>query len=101
MTYQQDLVGPEAVESALRVLADQVISDLRDEGRACARVHVKVRFAPFFTVVRVRKLADATFDPAVVAGKAMELYRALDDDRTVRLLGVRGEMVPPEGGYQR
>lgn len=101
MTYQQDLVGPEAVESALRVLADQVISDLRDEGRACARVHVKVRFAPFFTVVRVRKLAEATLDPAVVAGTAMELYRALDDDRPVRLLGVRGEMVPPEGGYQR
>ena len=28
------------------------------EGRACARVHLKVRFAPFFTVNRSRKLAE-------------------------------------------
>ena len=101
MTYQQDLVGTETIETALRALAEQVVTDLQDEGRACARVHLKVRFAPFFTVVRVRKLAEPTFDPAVVAGTAMDLYRALDDDRPVRLLGVRGEMVPPEGGYDR
>ncbi|MGN7247606.1 DNA polymerase IV [Janibacter anophelis] len=100
-TYQQDLVGTEAVEAALRALAEQVVTDLLDEGRACARVHLKVRFAPFFTVVRVRKLGEPTFDPAVIAGTAMDLYRALDDDRPVRLLGVRGEMVPPEGGYDR
>ncbi|WP_068328019.1 DNA polymerase IV [Janibacter terrae] len=101
MTYQQDLVGPETIEAALRALAEQVVTDLQGEGRACARVHLKVRFAPFFTVVRVRKLAEPTFDPAVVAGTAMDLYRALDDERPVRLLGVRGEMVPPEGGYDR
>ncbi|WP_068426494.1 DNA polymerase IV [Janibacter terrae] len=101
MTYQQDLVGPETIEAALRALAEQVVTDLQGEGRACVRVHLKVRFAPFFTVVRVRKLAEPTFDPAVVAGTAMDLYRALDDDRPVRLLGVRGEMVPPEGGYDR
>lgn len=100
-TYQQDLVGPEAVEAALRTLAEQVATDLRDEGRACARVHLKVRFAPFFTVVRVRKLAEPTFDPAVLAATARDLYLALGDDRPVRLLGVRGEMVPPEGGYDR
>lgn len=100
-TYQQDLVGPEAVGAALRVLADRVVSDLRGEGRACVRVHLKVRFAPFFTVVRVRKLAEPTYDPAVVADTAMELYRRLEDDRPVRLLGVRGEMVAPEGGYAR
>lgn len=98
-TYQQNLLGEDAVEAALRVLAEQVLEDLRDEGRACVRVHLKVRFAPFFTVTRVRKLAEPTFDVDVVAGTAMDLYRALDDDRPVRLLGVRGEMVPPEGGY--
>jgi DNA polymerase-4 len=35
----------------------------------------------------------------VIAQTAFDLYLALDDDRPVRLLGVRGEMVPPEGGY--
>lgn len=100
-TFQQDLVGSDAIEAALRTLAEQVITDLRGEGRACARVHLKVRFAPFVTLVRVRKLAEPTLDPAVVAGTAMDLFRALADERPVRLLGVRGEMIPPEGGYDR
>lgn len=100
-TYQQDLVGEDAVAAAVRVLADAVVEDLRDEGRACARVHLKVRFAPFFTVTRVRKLREPTVDAGVVAATAMGLYRALEDDRPVRLLGVRGEMVEPEGGYTR
>ncbi len=28
-----------------------------------------------------------------------DLLHRLDDDRPIRLLGVRAEMVPPEGGY--
>jgi DNA polymerase IV len=98
-TYQRDL-EPSEVEPAMRVLAEQVLDDLRVEERACARVHLKVRFRPFFTVNRSRKLAEPTWDPAVVADTAFALYRALDDDRPVRLLGVRAEMVPPEGGYE-
>ena len=99
-TYQRDLSGADEVEEAVRVLAAQVVDDLRAEGRACARVHLKVRFVPFFTVNRSRKLAEPTWDAAVVADTALALYRALDDDRPVRLLGVRAEMVPPEGGYE-
>ena len=98
-TYQRDL-EPSEVEPAMRVLAEQVLDDLRVEERACARVHLKVRFRPFFTVNRSRKLAEPTWDPAVVSDTAFALYRALDDDRPVRLLGVRAEMVPPEGGYE-
>ena len=63
------------------------------------RVHLKVRVEPFFTFTRSRKLAEPTYDADVLARTAHELYLALDDDRPVRLLGVRGEMVPPEGGY--
>ena len=77
----------------------KVVEDLRAEGRACARVHLKVRFAPFFTVTRVRKLPKPTLDPAVIADTALLLLRRLEDDRPIRLLGIRGEMVPPEGGY--
>jgi DNA polymerase-4 len=99
-TYQRDLVGADEVEEAVRVLAAQVVDDLRAEGRACARVHLKVRFVPFFTVNRSRKLAEPTWDAAVIADTALGLYRALGDDRPVRLLGVRAEMVPPEGGYE-
>ena len=99
-TYQRDLSGADEVEEAVRALAAQVVDDLRAEGRPCARVHLKVRFVPFFTVNRSRKLAAPTWDAVVVADTALALYRALADDRPVRLLGVRAEMVPPVGGYE-
>lgn len=98
-TYQQNLRTPDEIASAIRELADQVAGDIRAEDRAGARVHLKVRFAPFFTVTRVRKLAEPTFDPAVLAATARDLLRELADDRPIRLLGVRAEMVPPAAGY--
>jgi DNA polymerase-4 len=98
-TFQVDLTTPDEVRAALAELARRVIDDVRQEGRAVQRVHLKVRFAPFFTFTKVRKLAEATYDVEVVAATAHDLFLALDDARPVRLLGVRGEMVPPEGGY--
>jgi DNA polymerase-4 len=99
VTYQQNLTDPDEIALAVRALADQVVEDIRRENRACMRVHLKVRFAPFFTFTRIRKLPEPTFDPAVIAATALELLRKLDDDRPIRLLGVRAEMTPPEGGY--
>ncbi len=98
-TYQQNLVTPDEVGDALRSLAVHVVEDIRGEGRACTRVHLKVRFAPFFTVNRSRKLPEPTFDTDVIADAAFDLFRRLEDSRPVRLLGVRAEMEPPEGGY--
>ena len=65
----------------------------------CARVHLKVRFAPFYTVTRIRKLPEPTYDASVITQTAFDLLHRLDHDRPIRLLGVRAEMVPPEGGY--
>ena len=98
-TYQQNLTEPDEIAAAIRVLAEQVVVDIRREDRPCMRVHLKVRFAPFFTFTRIRKLPEPTFDPAVIATTALELLHKLDDDRPIRLLGVRAEMTPPEGGY--
>jgi DNA polymerase-4 len=98
-TYQQDLTRREEIEAAVRDLAAQVVEDIRREGRPCARVHLKVRFAPFFTVQRSRKLPEPTYDATELATTALDLLDALEDDRPVRLLGVRAEMVPPAGGY--
>jgi DNA polymerase-4 len=61
-------------------------------------VHLKVRFVPFFTYQRSRKLAEPTFDPDVLKATALDLFAALDDSRPVRLLGVRAEMVPAGTG---
>ena len=98
-TFQADLTTSDEVRAALAELAARVVDDVRKEGRAVQRVHLKVRFAPFFTFTKVRKLAEATYDVEVITQTAHDLYLALDDARPVRLLGVRGEMVPPEGGY--
>jgi DNA polymerase-4 len=98
-TYQHDLTSREEIEAAVRDLAAQVVDDIRREDRPCARVHLKVRFAPFFTVNRSRKLSEPTYDVEQIATVALELFDGLDDDRPIRLLGVRAEMVPPEGGY--
>jgi DNA polymerase IV len=98
-TYQQNLTDPDEIAAAIRVLADEVVEDIRREDRPCMRVHLKVRFAPFFTLTRIRKLPEPTFDAATIAATALELLHKLEDDRPIRLLGVRAEMVPPEGGY--
>lgn len=98
-TYQENLTTQEQVRAALQTLAELVVSDLRSEERPCQRVHLKVRFAPFFTVTRVRKLPEPTYDATAITDTAEALYVRLADDRPVRLLGVRGEMVPPDGGY--
>lgn len=94
-TYQHDLTTPEEVDAAVRVLARQVVDDVRAEGRAAVRVFLKVRFAPFVTVNRSRKLAGPTYDADVLADTALALLARLDDDRPVRLLGLRAEMEPP------
>ncbi len=98
-TYQRDLTTRAEVIAALAVLAGDVVADLRREARPCRRVHLKVRFAPFFTTVRSRKLPEPTYDAEVLASTALDLLDRLEDDRPIRLLGVRGEMVPPPGGY--
>ena len=64
---------PDEIDAAVRTLAEQVVADIRAEGRACVRVHLKVRFAPFFTFTRSRKLPGATYDAAVIADTALEL----------------------------
>lgn len=98
-TYQADLTTPDDVRAALTELSQRVVDDVGKEGREVQRVHLKVRFAPFFTFTKVRKLKEPTVDVDVVTETAYALFLALDDQRPVRLLGVRGEMVPPEGGY--
>jgi DNA polymerase-4 len=100
-TFQQDLRTADDVAAAVAALAGQVVEDIGREGRACVRVHLKVRFAPFFTFTRVRKLAEPTYDAEVIAATALDLLAGLEDQRPIRLLGVRAEMEAPEGGYDQ
>ncbi|WP_127478999.1 DNA polymerase IV [Nocardioides pantholopis] len=101
-TFQTDLEDRGRIEDEVRALTRRVLADIDAEGRPAARVALKVRFRPFTTLTRSRTLPAPTNDAAVLEEAAVELldrFEAMAAERPVRLLGVRLEMVPPEGGY--
>ena len=103
-TFQTDLDDWDRVAAEVRALTARVVADIDAEGRPAERVGIKVRFRPFFTASRSLTLPGPTNDPVVLADAAVSLLDRLDErdrDRPVRLLGVRLEMVTPEGGYPR
>jgi DNA polymerase-4 len=99
-TFQRDLEWHE-VPAAVRALAARVVHDIDAEGRPAMRVFLKIRYRNFFTQTRSRKLTEPSNDPEVLGDVAVALLDKVEQDKPVRLLGVRFEMVPPEGGYDR
>src|SRR6478609_3781060 len=97
-TYQRNLTTPEEVRDAVRELASQAFDDTVKEGRPVFRVTLKVRYAPFHTSTKARKLPAPTTERDDVIEAAIALAQTLDPGREVRLLGVRAEMVMPDGG---
>ncbi len=57
-----------------------------------------MRYAPFSTSTKARKLPAPTTERDDVVEAAVALAQTLDPEREVRLLGVRAEMVMPDGG---
>ena len=98
-TFQEDLEDWDRIAEEVRTLARQVKEDIDKEGRPAARVGLKLRYKPFFTVSRSLTLPEPTNDADRLAEAAVSLLERVEQDRPVRLLGVRFEMVPPEGGY--
>jgi DNA polymerase-4 len=98
-TFQEDLEDWDRIADEVRALTRQVVADIDREGRPAARVGLKLRYKPFFTVSRSLTLGAASNDPEHLAEQAVSLLERVAKDRPVRLLGVRLEMVPPEGGY--
>ena len=94
-TFQQDLVGSEAIEQAARDLLAQVLEDVAAEGRPVVGLGLKVRYAPFFTKTFTKKIA-STFDRDAVLAGTMALVAKIEPDRAIRLLGVRAEMAMPD-----
>jgi DNA polymerase-4 len=94
-TYAADLSGRAEVEPALSALADRVAADVVAEGRLATHVGIVVRYAPFFTVSRVRKLPAPTDDAGAIRDAAQSLLDRVEPDRRIRLLGVRADLQPP------
>jgi DNA polymerase IV len=98
-TFQTDLEDWDRIAEEVRVLTGRVVEDIDREGRPAARVGLKLRYRPFITITRSLTLPQPTNDPATLAEAAVSLLDRVEHDRPVRLLGVRLEMVEPEGGY--
>jgi DNA polymerase-4 len=96
VTFQQNLDDWSKVEAHARELALLVADDLRGYGRAATRLTLKVRYAPFDTRTKSRKLPGPTSDREEMAAVVAALVDALDHERAVRLLGVRAEMASPD-----
>jgi DNA polymerase-4 len=98
-TFQEDIEDWDRIADEVRTLTRQVVKDIDKEGRPAARVGLKLRYRPFITISRSLTLAESSNDPDLLAEQAVSLLDRVEHDRPVRLLGVRLEMVPPEGGY--
>lgn len=96
-TFQTDLADRAEILAAVAALAERVVDAIGREGRPAIRLQLKIRYAPFFTVTRSRKLPAATADRADIVSAAVRLARdRIEPDRPIRLLGVYAEMAPPE-----
>lgn len=98
-TFQVDLTDWAAVAEEVRALTRRVVADIDAEGRPAARVGLKLRYRPFTTITRSLTLPAASNDPELLGDAAVSLLERVEQDRAVRLLGVRLEMVPPPEGY--
>jgi DNA polymerase-4 len=88
-TFDYDVADPGQLERHLGELAEELCRRLRKRDLAGRSIGIKVRLDDWTNVNRSRSVAEATNDPAVIGPVALDLLRAYDPPRPVRLLGVR------------
>jgi DNA polymerase-4 len=91
-TLDADLTDEADVLRELLRLSEEVATRVRARGFVARTVGIKIRYADFRTVTRVRTLAGWTSSATDVYGTAVELYRSLQLDKPrIRLVGVKCE----------
>jgi DNA polymerase-4 len=91
-TTDVDLVEADEVHRELLRLSGEVGRRVRDRRLTARTIGIKIRFADFSTVTRVRSLPSWTDSDDLIYRTARELYAALDLDRPrIRLVGVKCE----------
>ncbi|MBK5218309.1 MAG: DNA polymerase IV [Thermoleophilia bacterium] len=88
-TYDTDLNKRGEIEAKLVGLAEELCRRLQKKELAGRTIGLKVRLDDWTNVSRSHTLERPTNDPEVVVPAALELLRAYDPQRPVRLLGVR------------
>jgi DNA polymerase-4 len=97
-TVDVDLTEEADVCREILRLAGDVGRRVRERGVVARTVGIKIRFADFTTVTRVRTLPSWTDSTATIYDTATDLYRGLGLDRPrVRLVGVKAENLHEAG----
>jgi DNA polymerase-4 len=99
ITFPRDLTDRAEIDSAVIELAQNTLTEIVEQGRIVTRVAVTVRTKTFYTRTKIRKLVSPSIDANVIIRTALDLLDLFELDRPIRLLGVRLELAPPEGGY--
>jgi DNA polymerase-4 len=95
-TVERDLVAEDDVLREVLRLAEEVGRRVRKRGFVARTIGIKIRFADFRTVTRVRTLTRATDSTAEIYRTAAQLYRGLGlDQPRIRLVGVKCEQLQP------
>jgi len=88
-TFDTDVADRAAMEGHIAELAEELCRRLRKRELTGRTIGIKVRLDDWTNVTRGHTVEEATNDPAVVRRVALDLLRAYDPPRPVRLLGVR------------
>ncbi len=88
-TFDVDVDDRGEMEAHLRQLSEELCRRLRKRDLRGRSIGIKVRLDDWTNVTRSHSLEGPTNDPDVVGPVALDLLRAYDPPRPVRLLGVR------------
>ena len=99
ITFPRDLTDRAEIDSAVVELAHQTLEEIVGQARVVTRVAVTVRTKTFFTRTKIRKLPSVSTNAETITTTALDLLGQFELDRPIRLLGVRLELAPPDGGY--
>ena len=88
-TFDVDVQDRPRLEESLGSLAEELCRRLRSRDLEGRTVGIKVRLDDWTNATRSHTLERATNDAAIVGAVALDLLRAYDPPRPVRLLGVR------------
>jgi DNA polymerase IV len=88
-TFDIDVAELVALERTLREQTEELCRRLRKKELEGRSIGIKVRLDDWTNVTRSQSVESATNDPEVVWPIALDLLRAYDPPRPVRLLGVR------------
>lgn len=98
ITFDFDVGERAELERHIVELAEELCRRLRERELEGRTIGIKVRLDDWTNVTRSHTIESPTNDPAVVAPAALDLLRAYDPPRPVRLLGVRVASFGKEAG---